>query len=233
MEKFKKYAMKFCNIFIVLLIIFDLLQIVFTGVNIFIVTSFIYPVIYFLCWLFKEQKNIKHKLFYPCAVICIMIFAFSFPPVLSSESLWKYPFQKALINNYQNIDVPEWFPDFADDVESDYSFNYCPSMMQGTGHCTVEFITDTQTAHKYAEDFKDKAKCSFPLKDYCNNYNDSYPISENENVYIFFNKTFWGENPSKNARVYVLDYIPDFNHPHSSAVIIDETSGRVSFAQLG
>ena len=180
------------------------------------------------------------------ATIIVILFAisvhFSMPPLMMSSSMiWQYPFQKAFVGIYQNIEEPEWFPDFAEVVEEEYYFDYLPSIMQGTGHCSVRFITDTECAKKYASQYEEQAVYKIPLREYSDGYWMLSSESTTEEVYddnrltFYLDEEFWAGcwNDESTATIYVLETNLDWNHPHSSVVIIDTVKGKVQFVQEG
>ena len=170
-------------------------------------------------------------LFYQCVFYLI-------PPFIwDSHSLWKYPLQKAYINCYQNIHEPDYFPDFSRDVVSDYTFNYAPSMMQGAGNYCVSFVTTPEKAGEYEKLYSAQAEYSFPLTEL---YNHSYELDKENFKSIsvavgnIWEKSSFEEYATEvNANVYILSTNADWNHPHTSAVIVDAQSGRIEFSQLG
>ena len=167
-------------------------------------------------------------LFYQCVFYLI-------PPFIwDSHSLWKYPLQKAYINCYQNIHEPDYFPDFSRDVVSDYEFDYAPSMMQGTGHYSVAFVTTPETAKEYEKIYSGQASYTIPLNEY-EDYGYSLDEEGKKQAVIFGSKEFREEFFTKenHAVIYILNTNGDWNHPHTSAVIIDSQSGKVHFSQLG
>ena len=152
---------------------------------------------------------------------------FSFPPFLSSSSLWKYPIQRGYIGLYSNIKEPENFPDFRLDAESSYSFDYMPSILQGAGHYSVCFMTSPEKAAGYAERFSQAAQYVIPLEE----YDGRYTISSTEEIVVYTDKEFWSEPSS--AQIYVCKTNLSLNHPHTFAVIVDRDRGMVQLSQLG
>ena len=167
-----------------------------------------------------------------------MCFLYLIPPfIFNSHSLWKYPLQKAYINCYQNIHEPDYFPDFSRDVVSDYTFNYAPSMMQGAGNYCVSFVTTPEKAGEYEKIYSAQAEYSFPLTEL---HHHSYELdSENFKSISVAVGSLWEESSFEeyvaeiHTNVYILSTNADWNHPHTSAVIVDAQSGRIEFSQLG
>ncbi|MCR5816585.1 MAG: hypothetical protein K6F91_06870, partial [Ruminococcus sp.] len=170
------------------------------------------------------------------------------PLMLSSQTLWKYPFQRAYIGLYHNITEPDWFPDFEGDVKGEYEFDYLASMLQGTGHYSVYFETDEETVKRYNEDFSKQAKYSFELSQYESGsiYDGSIPELDKKragNEYIeldlylgkHYGDVSFGDIPEGmgNVTVYVLDSNLDFDKPHTSAVFIDSEKNTVFLSRLG
>lgn len=170
----------------------------------------------------SEKKDIILRVI---SVWIVLMFIFSTPPLgLSSRFLWQYPFQKSLVGMYSNVKEPEWFPDFREDVLGEYRFDYLPSIMQGTGHFSVRFRTSPRRAAEYAEIYSRQAKWTIAFD------NAIYSEPRDECPDFFSDRDFWGDS---SAKVYILDGVADWNHPHSSAVIIDTNTGKIQLSQLG
>lgn len=185
------------------------------------------------------QNRIKNIIGRILALIIILFFMFSIPSIMiSSSALWKYPFQSFYIGLYQNVKEPEWFPDFRKDVQSDYSFEYIPSIMQGTGHYSVCLVTSPETAAEYEKKFASQARYIIPFDEYSSR-EGWYTIGEDKDdsgnnvLNVYWDMDFWKKGEEPNAQIYVLDAVLNWNHPHSSAVIIDTESGRVQLSRLG
>lgn len=175
-------------------------------------------------------KSGLRKRDYAARVLAFLLaeaFIFCTPPFLSSDSLWRYPIQRAYIGLYSNIKEPKNFPDFTADVESGYCFDYMPSIMQGAGHYSVCFVTSPEKAAEYAERYSKKAKYVIPLAE----YDGRYTITDTEEIVIYADRDFWSE-PS-GAMIYVCETNLSFNHPHTFAVIADENRGMIQLSKLG
>ncbi|MCH5194668.1 MAG: hypothetical protein J1F11_11960 [Oscillospiraceae bacterium] len=173
------------------------------------------------------------------ALMLILFFMFSMPTLtIRSRMIWQYPFQKFYTGLYQNVKEPDWFPDFRDDVQSDYYFEYIPSLMQGTGHYSVCFITSPETAAEYENKFASQAQYIIPFEEYAA-ASDRYTIGDekddsgNNALDVYWEKIFWRNGAEPATQIYVLDAVLNFNHPHSSAVIIDRERGRIQLSRLG
>lgn len=162
-----------------------------------------------------------------------------FPPLeLHTTSVRQYPNFKAYAERYHNIHEPEWYPDLMGDVQSDFRFDYMPSIMQGAGHWSVRFVTSPETAARYA----DELGAGAPYELMLSQYDDSVMVSVNDlgysapeyhNILSFYrDEDFW-KGHEETARVYVLSSNLDQNHPHTSAVIVDEEAGMVEMSELG
>ncbi|MGN1416003.1 MAG: hypothetical protein ACI4XF_04125 [Oscillospiraceae bacterium] len=160
------------------------------------------------------------------SALIVLMFIFSMPPLgLSSRMMWQYPFQKGFVGMYQNVKEPDWFPDFRDDVLADYRFDYLPGFMQGTGHFSVRFVTSPERAAEYSQNYSQQAKWTLSYK------NAAFSAPQDLFPDFFADRDFWENAP--NAEVYILDGVVNWNHPHSSAVIIDTGTGRIQLSQLG
>lgn len=163
-------------------------------------------------------------------MLLFLLIDFSMPPLsMQSSAKWQYPFQRLYAGCYQNSKEPEWFPDFLDDIEGDYHFSYSPSVMQGTGWFTVRFQTSPERAVAYAAEFADGARYTIPVSE----YGDRYTINaeKDEVLSVQQDSDFWSGN--SDAQIYVLDAVLNWNHPHSSAVIVDTKSGKIELSQYG
>ena len=164
-------------------------------------------------------------------LIACIVPVLAFPPlVVESPFRWQYPFQKYIINMYRNIREPEWFPEISSGmIESGYHFSYTPSIMQGTGHYSIAFNTTPEQMTEFLGEYRAEGgitKSVLPLSECIGGGNsDSIP-------------TLWldeeiRKNVSEKAWVCVVDAVYDWNHPHTSAIILDSENNRVQFLQLG
>lgn len=159
-------------------------------------------------------------------------FILSMPSLsINSRADWKYPFQRFYVGCYQNVKEPEWFPDFLEDVRGDYSFSYMPSLMQGSGFYRVYFTALPETVSEYEKEFSPKAQYTIPVSEFM--YGDSYTVydkngNDKGKIYISLPEEF-GES----ATVYVIDTNLDWNHHHTSAVIVDPQQGKIGLIQEG
>ena len=201
----------------------------------------------------EAAKNpLKRKV--PARIIiflaALLILFLPAPISLHSTMLWKYPFQRAYLNVYHNIQVPAWYPEFRGDVVSDYTMDYLASIMQGTGHFSVRFMTTPERASELERQFAStalyadampelSAESSFFSLAVPEEQWSSFSVPKPElwdgNVEIYADGSFWNAEGKKspNATVYVLDAKCNWNHPASSAVIIDRETGAVQLSQFG
>ena len=185
------------------------------------------------------RKIVTNILMRCMALMLILFFMFSMPPLtIHSKMTWQYPFQRFYTGLYQNVKEPEWFPDFRSDVQSDYYFDYLPSIMQGTGHYSVCFVTSPEAAAGYENKFAAGARYIIPLDEFtarsgCYTIGEDKDDSGNNVLDVYWNMNFWKKGEEPNAQIYVLDAVLNWNHPHSSAVIIDKESGRIQLSRLG
>ena len=182
------------------------------------------------------------------AVLLLILFLPA-PLALRSTFVWRYPFQRAYLGLYRNIGVPDWFPEFREDIVSDYHMDYVASVMQGTGHFSVCFMTSPERAAELEAQFAEQAIYTDSLPDaganasFCKlrvpeeQYQAFSAVSEDEwdgNTTIYADRDFFfhGGNAA-DAAVYILDAKCSMNHPASSAVIISSKTGAVQFSQFG
>ena len=171
-------------------------------------------------------------------IVGIALFLLSMPPMtMSSPLLWQYPFQKKLMDMYHNVKEPDFVPDFRGAVKGDYYFDYLPSMLQGAGYYSVRFTADTAQAQEYERMFSARAVHTFDFDDEAHDYYGNYfsrnvQLGENDvgSVDVYIDREFFS---SGNARIYVIETNYNWNHPHTSAVIIDSAVGKVQFSRNG
>jgi hypothetical protein len=172
-----------------------------------------------------SKPVIKRKI--GCAVpafIGTAVFLFLTPPLsIRSTSEMQYPFENRFLSLYR-YGEPEWFPDFMPDVQSDYYFEFMPSILQGTGFYTVRFVTTPERAAEYAAEFAEKAVESVPLHA-CDQ--DEYAL------HVDINGEFFGDLPDESVTVYILKNNRNRNHPKSSSVTVDPVSGKIDLTQYG
>lgn len=170
--------------------------------------------------------------------VTILFFQSIFFLGFSSDTPWRYNFQKSYIifrNNYEFRVAPEKLPD---DI-SDYSMEYLPSIMQGTGHSSVRFKASQDVIKAYEEEYSAKAIYTYPLSVFQDGSIDVEQVSpkadigikDDKSLLVYRDTDFWSESTS--ATVYVTSATHNWNHPHSTAVIIDSEKNMIEFAQLG
>ena len=185
--------------------------------------------------------GVKHLLL---AVLLSAVPFITAPITLHTKHLWKYPFQKALIQVYNKM--PKWFPELKNIVQSDFSFEYMPTIMQGTGHECLRFMTTPERAKALEAQFAAQAKYTMPLpetKEQDRFFELTVP-EEARGLFansewdgtadFFYDGTFWyPENKVRpDAVIYILDARGNWNHSGCSAVIIS-SDGAVQFSQFG
>ncbi|MCR4645831.1 MAG: DUF2157 domain-containing protein [Oscillospiraceae bacterium] len=189
----------------------------------------------FCLTLWKTQKPRTVLIDLIALILVGNLILFAFPPLfIQSKFLWQYPFQKAYVALYHNTREPEWFPDFRDDVVSDYDFSYNPSIMQGSGHFSVEFVTTPERAAEYADEYAEQAVYIVPLREY-SRYG-YYPLDETKHkVLDIYLGDIWAKETTEeqDATIYVIETNLDWNHPHTSVAVVDPVTGRVQLSKLG
>ncbi len=179
-----------------------------------------------------------------------LLVTFLTPAGITSRMKWQYPFQQRYISRFRNVKPSEYFPARLGEVLGDYKFEYVPSVMQGIGHYSVTYRTTPEQAAACAAEYAPKARYTIPLKEYIENGGytvEDFTPRENSyddgtlDVYIsekmrggsdFFDDTSSGGG-SDSTQIYVLNAVLNWNHPHSTAVIVDTETGLVQFSQLG
>lgn len=160
-----------------------------------------------------------------------------FPPFIHSYSPWKYNVQRSYIEIY-NRNSSENFPAMLPRDIREYEFDYMPSMMQGTGHCSARFETSADTVKAYESEFAPQAIYTLTLSSFEHGETTVDVVSpkarqafENDkSLNIWIDSDYWKDTE---ATVYVLSATHNWNHPHSSAVIISKDHTKIQFTQLG
>ena len=168
-----------------------------------------------------------------------MLITLTTPPFISSSAKWRYSMQRAYIDRFKNVKAPEEFPDFINDVESGYKFEYFPALMQASGYYSVTFTASPETAADYAGRFAPMAKYTVPLNEFISD--GSYMVedftprenSTDDGSLAVFVSDGMRSGCSDSAKVYVLEAALNRNHPHSTAVIVDTETGKIQLSRLG
>ena len=155
----------------------------------------------------------------------------------SSKMPWRYNFQRTYIDVYNSASSKD-FPDKLPKEIDDYRFEYLASIMQGTGHCSARFTASPDIIKAYESEYAPKAIYTIPLSDlrYGSITVDSVspeammPYESDRSLSVWFDNDYWNDT---DATVYVLSATHNWNHPHSSAVIISKDHTKVQFTQLG
>lgn len=237
------------------LIILDILMLgcfLLTGLIRFLLAGFIFTLVFFTG---KQEDKKKaengrplRKDRYAVRVIgslLLCVFPFLMSPIaMRSKMLWQYQIQKPLLRVYNY--VPKWFPDVTADVVSDFRSDHVASVMQGEGHESIRFVTTPERAAEYQRKFSEKAyytaalpetydaHITLPKEDMQKipGYNDEW-----DNMLSFYcDRDFWYTNDTDgdpDAVIYFLDVHGNWNHPGSSAVIINTKTGAVELSQFG
>ncbi|MBQ3139275.1 MAG: hypothetical protein IJB68_07185 [Ruminococcus sp.] len=185
-----------------------------------------------------EKIHVAVNIILTVIFVTILFFQSIFFLGFSSDTPWKYNFQKSYIifrNNYEFRVAPEKLPD---DI-SDYSMEYLPSIMQGTGHSSVRFKASQDVIKAYEEEYSAKAIYTYPLSVFDEGHITVEKVSpkaaigmtDDKSLFIYRDTDFWAESTS--ATVYVTSATHNWNHPHSTAVIIYSEKNMIEFAQLG
>ncbi|SCW55853.1 hypothetical protein SAMN02910456_01847 [Ruminococcaceae bacterium YRB3002] len=131
------------------------------------------------------------------------------PPLIFS-SPWRYPFQV----RYSRVDntVPEDFPESIPAGATDYTFEFMPSFMQGSGFLTVGFTAPSDYAARVEEDCKAKAVKELPM---------TGSTTNGSTVAMRMPREISEAHP--NGIIYVLYQTPEeeWNHPHAKIVLVD------------
>lgn len=196
----------------------------------------VFTLVCILCCLLMPRSQKQSNALAGLLVLVLFggLICFGFPPLtVRSGAVWKYPLQTAYLRLY-GYSVPDWMPEFRADVQSDYTFDFMPSIMQGTGHISVEFRTSPARAEEIAAAFSPQAQYTVALKDYPRSYHCYLDEEEKQVLSLYLGKSWAQDTASEmTAQIYVLSTNGDWNHPHTAAVIADPATGRIQYTQLG
>ncbi|MBP3310413.1 MAG: hypothetical protein J6L05_06360 [Ruminococcus sp.] len=185
----------------------------------------------------KKNKNIVSIL--SCVIVIPMLwFMSAFPIRLKSETQWRYNFQRQYIRFFKSYTFKHTPDELPDEIE-DYCLDYQPSLGQGAGHSNVRFKASEEIIKAYESEYAPKAIYTYPLSSFEEGSVSVEEVSpeaqtewENDtSLVIHRDIDFWKDNTT--AMVYVLSATHNWNHPHSTAVIIDSENGMIEFAQIG
>lgn len=196
--------------------------------------------------LFTKRKRSRQNTGVACTMIgmlAVIVFLLAVTPRMRSEDLQQYRYQKHLAQLYQRraVTVPNWFPDFQDDVTGDYLMEYEPGGLIGEGWFSVRFCTEPERAASYAALFDVEALCRFSLSEYHEHMHMSIPDADAPSgtqegiLKLLPAQHFWADDctQEKTAWVYIMDADLSIEKPVTGAAIIDTESGRVQFLQIG
>ena len=192
-------------------------------------------------WIFRGAEK-KHFLRSTLSCIFIPVTIMMMSVMIAgvhSDSPWRYNLQLDYVKYYKSHVfkvAPEKLPD---DI-SDYGFHFVATLGQGAGHSSVRFKASQDVIKAYEEEYSAKAIYTYPYSEFEHGYSiyvdeispkASATWEDDKSLYIYSDTDFWAESTS--ATVYVTSATHNWNHPHSTAVIIDSEKNMIEFAQLG
>ena len=164
---------------------------------------------------------------------CSFLSAWSFG--FSSKTQWRYGFQKKYIENSGSSYV-DYFPDKLPEGISDYHFDFRQAAMQGDGHASLSFIADDKLVNEYIREYSKDAIYTFEVSKGANITPQTVSpkaiqeVKDDTTLRVYFDEDFWGAD-KENATVYVFSAVHNFNHPSSSALIIDKKTNKIQFSK--
>ena len=192
------------------------------------------------CVIKGRKRFFELMILFSIAVTIILFFLLTAAKGFHSTTKWKYNAQRKYVDLMHN-GHSDCFPDKLPDDISDYSIEYLPSFLQGTGHFRVHFKTSTEQIARYENEYSAQAIYTIPLSD----FNDSRRVQVKEispkasatyegdsTLDVSYDNKFW-EGHENNSTVYFISAVHNWNHPHSGAVIINKTEKMVEFTHLG
>lgn len=184
-----------------------------------------------------EGKSKPYRLLgYTVRVIGYLLVALTvaFPFVRSAEIKPLYPLQlKYYKSTYSQSDALDFFPDKIPENVGDYKLEHVPTVMQGAGHTSLIFTSDSETIKECIRAAEQDAILIFTLSEQ-DQYKDEFKkLSGNEYALLYIYTDEAMKQNSENVTVYLLYSNFDFNHPHTSAVLVDEENFTVQFSRVG
>lgn len=213
------------------------LNIFFSTAKISMAVCFIW-LIFSVIFLLQSKKKFVFVLSIAGCVVAVplLLLMTMLAPVITSDSPWKYNLQRQYVGLY-NENSFENFPDTLPENIGDYRFEYKPAIMQGLGHSSVRFTGSVEVVGAYEREYAPQAIYTLPLSQF--NYGVTtvdkvspkarVPYEGDKHLSVYVDDDFWGDTE---ATVYVLSATHNFNHPHSSAVIISSDYSKIQFSRF-
>ena len=168
-------------------------------------------------------------------------FCWLFPSSFYSKTQWRYKYQVIYVTDIRKNGHADCFPDELPSELSDYRIDYAPSIWQGTGHFRVHFKTSAKQLEQYEKEYSTQAIYTIPVSDFNGMWDTQVKeISpkagvshgDDKSLMVTYDQDYWAGH-EKDATVYVVSAVHNWNHPHSGAVIINKTDKMVEFTHLG
>ncbi len=197
-----------------------------------------------ILYLAKMRKaNPKVRITAGLLIIAVTVATAMFPCSFKSSFSWRYIFQKEYAENRGNIGSTTFFPQSLPENATDFTTEFSPSLLGGSGHYSVAFCTDETTVSQYRNYAEQNAVFTCTLEEYLGSENGKYMSREQYDKLLELSGSssaslsIWADDIAKSdsekVDVYVLSSNFDWNSPQTSAILINENSGRVEFSRLG
>ncbi len=171
----------------------------------------------------KKAVPLKGKLSdYLAGRILVFILLLGFGVIFVSPirlgNRFQYPFQMAYINNhgYDN----EFFPESLPEKTENYTWDFMPSIMQGSGWTNVSFRTDAATLEQYVGMVEEGGCKVESLENH----------KALELVRTHLPKDIQGN--LQGSLIYIIRFKDDWNHPRLSCMIVNKSTGDVMFFEM-
>ena len=188
-------------------------------------------------FLSKSRIHLVLSVLFTLAVLFVLFLFSIYPPSIYSHKPSKYAAQCKFIDKKIYEGGTDDFPDVLPKNISDYEFSCNPGFLQAIGHCSARFTASEDIIKDYESEYAPQAIYTIPLKKF--NYGRTTvekisPKAEQSDksdysLNIYEDLEFWADT---DATVYVLSAVHNWNHPHSSAVIISKDKTKIQFTQL-
>ena len=147
--------------------------------------------------------------------ILFLFFGVAIVSPITKGYAFQYPIQMDYLNSrgYQNVFFPQRLPESVED----YSMDFMPSILQGSGWTNVSFKTDPATLAQYRNAMEERGCKAEMLADHeCLELLERHlPDAMKKNQQM--------------CRIYILRFQDDWNHPHLECMVVYEEQGYMMF----
>ncbi len=172
---------------------------------------------------FGQYKAKKNSLIVSVIATLGLGYTLCFAEGFSGGLLWQHKFQLMYVRAFSGS--YDFIPDSFDYEVEEFSVEFMPSMMQGSGHYFVSVKVDEETAARLIKEAEEKSFRKFgATEDYNLDVDDRYKTS-----YYYMPDEI---RNSEKYTVYACFTNENFNHPRSKSMIINDEENIVCWSQV-